>query len=313
MALVALCGLPAAGKSLLCRQLQSLPGAHVVVVAFDEYLEPFGSKRALVAQADTPKAQRAALLAHIEALVHNPRQGEALLGIQCSACAGKPWSEETHLLLLDDTNYYRSMRHAVFQLARKYGLGYCQIFLTCPLEVALGRNEQRAENKVAEASIRSISAKLEAPHPQLFSWERFTYSFDTSAWEAAAQAQEAVLRNLHSMALLAAEHPPAPVVDRSEDKARARENTARSLLHALDLATRRTLSDFLATLPRADQKIFGQECNQIRRDHLTAAREQLSLLEEADSVQDIDSNCPFVQQCVEQLMKQFRQAYAQRQ
>ena len=33
------------------------------------------------------------------------------------------------VVLVDDNNYYRSMRHEYYQLARDMGVGFCQIFM----------------------------------------------------------------------------------------------------------------------------------------------------------------------------------------
>ncbi|CAN0390220.1 unnamed protein product, partial [Ectocarpus sp. 13 AM-2016] len=78
-----------------------------------------------------------------------------------------------HVVLADDNMHFRSMRHEVFRLARKYGCGYAQIFFPTHVEIAVKRNTARG-TPVAEAVIRKMAANIQPPDPKRFKWERHT-------------------------------------------------------------------------------------------------------------------------------------------
>ncbi|CAM9231716.1 unnamed protein product [Ectocarpus fasciculatus] len=86
-----------------------------------------------------------------------------------------PWTElsTVHVVLADDNMHFRSMRHEVFRLARKYGCGYAQVFFPTDVEVAVKRNTARG-TPVAEAVIRKMAANIQPPDPKRFKWEHHT-------------------------------------------------------------------------------------------------------------------------------------------
>ncbi|CAM9181982.1 unnamed protein product [Ectocarpus sp. 8 AP-2014] len=78
-----------------------------------------------------------------------------------------------HVVLADDNMHFRSMRHEVFRLARKYGCGYAQVFFPTDVEIAVKRNTARG-TPVAEAVIRKMAANIQPPDPNRFKWEHHT-------------------------------------------------------------------------------------------------------------------------------------------
>lgn len=89
--------------------------------------------------------------------------------IQLKATSRPLLDQERALVLIDDNLYYRSMRFEWFKLARDCSLGFCQVFVSCPLEEAIRRNASR-KSPVPESSIRVMESKLELPREE--SWER---------------------------------------------------------------------------------------------------------------------------------------------
>lgn len=82
---------------------------------------------------------------------------------------GKP------LIMVDDNLYYRSMRAAWFKLARKYSLGFCQVFLLCSAEQAIQRNATRLL-PVPELTIETMVQKFELARDE--PWEQLSVAVD---------------------------------------------------------------------------------------------------------------------------------------
>ena len=54
---------------------------------------------------------------------------------------------ENILLVIDDNNYYQSMRYEYYQLARKHTVGFCQIYLKASCIDEVLANNQKQRNK----------------------------------------------------------------------------------------------------------------------------------------------------------------------
>ncbi|XP_010624889.1 L-seryl-tRNA(Sec) kinase, partial [Fukomys damarensis] len=90
------------------------------------------------------------------------------------------------VLVLDDNFYYQSMRYEVYQLARKYSLGFCQIFLDSPLETCLQRNGQRPQAVPTEI-ICLMERKIERPNPEKNAWEHNSLITESPAHSSEAR------------------------------------------------------------------------------------------------------------------------------
>ncbi|OXB82573.1 UNVERIFIED_CONTAM: hypothetical protein H355_005828 [Colinus virginianus] len=199
--LCVLCGLPAAGKSTLGRAVRRrLPLRHgwdCALLVYDDLI-PLEEewRRGEPPEGDCAwKRRRRELLRHLERLLRALRSGPAApepgppsWGRFVSRCAeqgllpGRSGGNGARplCLVLDDNFYYRSMRYEVFQLARKYSLGFCQLFLECPLELCLHRNRLR-DRPVPEETVRRMAQRMEAPEPEKNPWERHSLILSCSA------------------------------------------------------------------------------------------------------------------------------------
>uniref|UniRef100_G1PDV7 Phosphoseryl-tRNA kinase n=1 Tax=Myotis lucifugus TaxID=59463 RepID=G1PDV7_MYOLU len=140
------------------------------------------------------------------------------------------------LLILDDNFYYRSMRYEVYQLARKYSLGFCQLFLDCPLETCVQRNGQRPGALPAE-TIRLMRGKMEEPNPEKNAWEHNSLTVRSPACSAAASPE------LTGLLLAALENPVNRVEDNAEQKETDRIICSTNTLHQADQTLRRIVSE----------------------------------------------------------------------
>uniref|UniRef100_A0A8C0NVI0 Phosphoseryl-tRNA kinase n=1 Tax=Canis lupus familiaris TaxID=9615 RepID=A0A8C0NVI0_CANLF len=198
-----ICGLPAAGKSTLARglrhRLRQEQGWAVGVVAYDDvmpdafleeasarplpsqwkllrqellkYLECFLMAVINGCQVSAPPNRTAAMWEDfITCLKHQDLVSSAALETQSCYLLTKTAVSRPLFLILDDNFYYQSMRYEVYQLARKYSLGFCQLFLDCSLETCLQRNGQRPQALPAE-TIHLMEGKIEKPNPEKNAWE----------------------------------------------------------------------------------------------------------------------------------------------
>lgn len=81
-------------------------------------------------------------------------------------------------VIVDDNNYYRSMRYPFYQLATEEKSGFCQIYCGVSTEISIIRDRNRTR-KVGEEIIQRMALRLEKPIISN-SWERRSYFIDTS-------------------------------------------------------------------------------------------------------------------------------------
>eukprot|EP00752_Nemacystus_decipiens_P003553 g3278.t1 len=121
---------------------------------------------------------RQAALAEVEALA-SARDATAASAADRSSPNGRQCSlsskaaSAVRVVLVDDNLHFRTMRHKVFSLARKYECGYAQVYFPVEVEEAVGRNEARG-SPVSEAVIRKMAGSIQPPDPKRFKWERHT-------------------------------------------------------------------------------------------------------------------------------------------
>ncbi|XP_012636763.1 L-seryl-tRNA(Sec) kinase isoform X3 [Microcebus murinus] len=304
LALCVLCGLPAAGKSTFARalgqRLRLEQGWAVGVVAYDDVIpEAFLDG----ADARPPPSQwkllRQELLRYLEyflmAVVSGcqmsapPKRTEAMwedfitclkdqdlifsAAFEAQSCylLMKTALSRPLLLILDDNFYYQSMRYEVYQLARKYSLGFCQLFLDCPLETCLQRNGQRPRALPAE-TIHLMGRKIEKPNPEKNAWEHNSLTIQSPAC-----ASEASLE-VTDLLRIALENPVKYVEDNVEQKETDRMICSTNILHKVDQTLRRIVSQTMKeakdeqVLPY-NLKLLAEELNKLKTEFLEDLRQ----------------------------------------
>jgi len=149
--ILVLLGLPGSGKTTLARKLTTfLSEGHrnvsVNCVSYDD-LVPL-QVQAEIARAtsdQTTKSCRSSMKDSVESF---------LCSVKESPC----------VVIVDDNNYYRSMRYEYYQLAAKHRVGYMQLYLDCSLEEAEFNNALRPEeNRVPVHVISPMKYKFQVP------------------------------------------------------------------------------------------------------------------------------------------------------
>ncbi|XP_020664408.3 L-seryl-tRNA(Sec) kinase [Pogona vitticeps] len=172
--------------------------------------------------------------------------------------------------ILDDNFYYRSMRYEVYQLARRYTLGFCQLFLDCQVEVCMQRNSQR-KCPLPEETICAMVQKMECPNPEKYAWERNSLILKSAEYSLADNFQ---VLDLLSTAL---EHPVKPLEENMEAKEMDRAICAASVLHQADQGIRRIVSQIMQNakdynLSPHEMKSFATELNRLKAAFLEDLR-----------------------------------------
>ncbi|KAM4702807.1 L-seryl-tRNA(Sec) kinase [Rhinophrynus dorsalis] len=177
-------------------------------------------------------------------------------------------------LLLDDNFYYQSMRYEMYQLARKYALGFCQLYLHCPVECCLLRNKKRPY-PVLDETIWLMEKKIEKPNPEKNTWEQNSLILDSSG-----QFRIDEITELLNQAL---ENPLRPLQEDREEKDKDRAICATNIFHQADQSLRRLISETMVSVKGAvsglEMKAVAKELQCMKSKLLQDLRESTSCLQ----------------------------------
>ncbi|XP_077481470.1 L-seryl-tRNA(Sec) kinase [Stigmatopora argus] len=248
--LCVLCGLPAAGKSSLSRKIclaAGRQGWRAAVLVYDELIpdQAFHAREGLIDEDSTSQEARTAWKFHRNAVLRwieeflekNLGNGSINPAFLPPPLEHAQADNAPLLLVLDDNFYYPSMRYEVFQLARKYSLGFCQVYVQCPVEMCVRRNENRPR-PVPAGVIVEMAKRLEAPNSKKNQWEAKSVTVDSS--ENVSECEIQKIMELMSSAL---SEPLSPVEEDEEVKEADRQKCAANIVHQADQACRRLISE----------------------------------------------------------------------
>ncbi|XP_010085316.1 PREDICTED: L-seryl-tRNA(Sec) kinase, partial [Pterocles gutturalis] len=190
-------------------------------------------------------------------------------------------------LILDDNFYYRSMRYEVYQLARKYSLSFCQLFLECPLECCLQRNRLRS-HPLPDQTIHLMARKIEMPDLEKNAWEQnscILRSFDCTSEDKYANAlteRFSITTQIISLLATALENPVKQNEENTEQKEADRAICAANAVHQADQTCRRIISQTMKdakdknVLPH-EMKGLAEELNKLKTEFLEDLRQGSNL------------------------------------
>jgi O-phosphoseryl-tRNA(Sec) kinase len=135
--ILALCGLPASGKSTLADAICKALDYKVEIVRTDEWRD-MAYYTNWKPEKERPVREKA--LARVRDLIN-----------------------EGTSVIHDDTNYYTSMRHELFQIATENKCGFAIIHVATPVTVALRWNKEREGDQVPDSVIEDIFERFDNP------------------------------------------------------------------------------------------------------------------------------------------------------
>jgi O-phosphoseryl-tRNA(Sec) kinase len=207
--ILALCGLPASGKSSLADAIRSTvysKGLEVEVVRIDEWRDDtYYSDFVPEKEGEV----RQAALARVETLI------------------GKGKS-----VIHDDTNYYNSMRHELLEIAIGAKCAFGIIHVTTPLEEALKWNRERPGARIPDHVIQRISERFDRPGAR-YLWDCPLAEVDMSTLDLDSTVS-GVVNTLRTLEVI--RQPKSTLVSANE-------------FEKLDLTTRNKVSEFLRNHP----------------------------------------------------------------
>ncbi|XP_021254163.1 L-seryl-tRNA(Sec) kinase [Numida meleagris] len=168
-------------------------------------------------------------------------------------------------------------------------LGFCQLFLECPLELCLHRNRLRGR-PVPDGTICRMAQRMEVPEPGKNPWEQNSLVLSSSACSPGQQHDAALMEAFHVqiMSLLAAalENPVKQNKENTEQKEADRALCAASAVHRADQACRRIISQSMKeardkNLLPSEMKSLAEELSKLKAEFLEDLRQGSHLENEA--------------------------------
>lgn len=227
--IVLLVGLPGAGKTTFAKILsQTNEAASCATVSFDEVL-PLEEQKALSTAPSSSDNKWKLARQDMKDRVRKEMTER----------------NDNVIVFVDDNNYYRSMRHEYYQLARELQVGFCQFYLkVSDITTALESNAQRPDHtRVPDDVVRNMAERIEPPDPLANSWESFSFDIDVDSWR---KDSEQFLPTVKSVIEAAAASPVAPLVDAEPARRESRLANDKSLMHRVDKRLRKIVGDRIA-------------------------------------------------------------------
>ena len=153
--ILALCGLPASGKSTLADAIQNALNYGAEIVRTDDWRD---DKYYTDWKPEKEKPVRLKALEKVRSLI---AEGKSVIH--------------------DDTNYYASMRHELFKIAIDNGCGFAIVHVATPVIVALEWNKERKSSRIPDNIIHDIFERFDNPGHR--------YLWDTSNLEVSLEIQ----------------------------------------------------------------------------------------------------------------------------
>lgn len=257
--IVVLTGLPATGKTSLARKLYRFLSAKdcvVQCVSFDELVTL--EKQSEIAQSTASETTRECRL-----LMKNTVESF----VTCYEFSLK------RIVIVDDNNYYRSMRYEYYQLAAQHCVGYLQVFVRSDVDVAISSNGRRpAKERVPSAVIAQMHAKFEVPRE---AWENCV---TVESEEVCNQSAAEFLNPIQSIWNRIQESIQNPVLsllyieEKKEKSEQSRMCNNRNVLHTIDKILRKQISRLIRDHNSGNVRSLANELKQIRQTFMENIR-----------------------------------------
>ncbi|KAG5445536.1 L-seryl-tRNA(Sec) kinase [Clonorchis sinensis] len=277
--LVTLVGLPASGKSSLCRTLTecSISDYYVVWIHFDDLI-PLGALHPMPESDSEPsdwKRWRQVIHDCVERCIQacrNPTNQSSVTQECRSLLPSFPQfpddSPSNVIFLLDDNFYYSSMRHAYYLLAKRYEAAYASVVCCAALSDCMERNRTR-ETAVPPNVISKMHQRIEWPDPEANRWEQYTFVVNTSK-----DTNSETLDSLQEFLISSSKKPftYATEVEQAQRREQDRKANLESVLHQVDIALRSKVQVVMQSHTSHWKSKHSKQLSELKSDTLNVIR-----------------------------------------
>lgn len=243
--IVVLLGLPASGKSWLTERLCSFltnNDSLVKCVTYDKIVSiEEQAKIALLSASDMTKNYRKEMKNIVESFLHSVD------------------SLKKNVIIVDDNNYYRSMRYEYHQLATKFSTGYLQVYVQCEVSLAVFNNSRRPEkNRVPDAVITQMHSKFEVPSEP---WE------NCLAIQSVDLSSPTILDTIRNRVHEAISNPIITLEQLETKKCLALQSKMlndRNIVHNMDKVLRKAVGERIRQRKEENSHVLAAQLNKIR-------------------------------------------------
>jgi L-seryl-tRNA(Sec) kinase len=246
--LIVLTGLPSSGKTTLAREIAK-------TLEFDF------SMNTIIIESDAIRNMIPSYLEQRFNPKHEPVIRSAMLTLI------KHFLQQDYLVINDDMNYYKSMRHDLREIAIEMNVPFAIIYISTPRKVALSWNERRGL-PIPQDVIEDVYNKFDIPGKD-YEWDRpiFTVDLSTVAFKTAAGEAVILIRDLLSIPKIS---EVKTVMEPSEDD---------KYKEAIDLLTRKAISE---TMTHKKNEELAKDLSDVRRDFVKMAIKNKMTLDEVN-------------------------------
>lgn len=262
-----LCGLPASGKSTLCKNLTKNSDEKIAYfhIPFDNLLPDIDYS--VPSNYLTWKQHRKSILEEVVNLLNalkNQENYEHTESYWQKLYIGmKNCHSVNVVLLIDDNMHYRGMRKEWYNLACRYNVGFCTIFIECHVTTCIQQNLKRSK-PVATTTIQKMAKQIEKPGTVKNNWENL-YLFLN--FENVTLDCSTPINKINGLITEACFHPVA-IPEISKEAEYSRDLCCKNFKHQLDLIVRKNIHASMAVakqnLSRRDLGIQFRKLNEAK-------------------------------------------------
>lgn len=259
LCIVVLVGLPASGKSTEALRICQHFNGNCINIRYDDFLVVQSNKNLDF------KGFRERMLQLVDRLIFNLKN--------CSVDMIEDFFKVNHLarpihihrnknfvIIIDDNNYYCSMRHEMYKIAQKNEIGFLQIFFKITLENSLKANSKRHLDKCVPVDvITRMSLRLEPPNTKNH-WEKHFMEIDGGSID------------LNRLEIMVGDR----VINFEEIKHETKvESPTNSIIHEIDLILRKRITNLMKSISNDFRKMYAEELNAKRKSLLDNLRNNI--------------------------------------
>ena len=260
-----LCGLPASGKTTICKKLCKIK-SEVIHVSFDELIGK------LDLEIDKWKLTRNDVIRLIKIIVEsllnekeinlNVSKEFSLLNMNslnklisdCNLINRE--NDDMVVILVDDNMYLKSMRKKIYQIAEEFTISFLLLYISCSLEICKQRNKIRSDSiLVNDEVIENINKQMEIPKDEFIN----IFEVDTNNLDNIEDIVENIfstIKNCSKFLIKSKRISPNELYKREENK----KINLNNIIHQADLCIRR----FITKCHNDDGEILTDVRNQVK-------------------------------------------------